>query len=274
MPGLTDVPKLLSRYVDIRCGGKSISIEYAWIAPERGEAPLLVFLHEGLGSLAMWRDFPQRLCQASNCRGLVYSRPGYGFSTPRAGDENWTVDFMHRHADEVLPALLQALHVDGGRQALWLLGHSDGGSIALLYAAKVRQLAGVVVLAPHISVEKCALDSIRKARIAYESGNLRTRLAPFHHDPDSAFWGWNRVWLSPEFTNWSIVDDLPAIVCPVLAIQGEQDEYATMEQIRGIARHVPGSVILEIPDCGHVPHRDHRETLLQKIPRFMQGLPI
>ena len=138
-------------WVDIHWAGRPVRIEHAWIAPERREAPLLVFLHEGLGSLAMWKDFPQQLCEAAQCRGLVYSRPGYGRSTPRARDEAWGLDFMHRQAHEVLPALLRALEID---VPPWLFGHSDGGSIALLHAARFSEkVSGVIAVAPHLFVD-------------------------------------------------------------------------------------------------------------------------
>ncbi|HEX6721474.1 MAG TPA: alpha/beta fold hydrolase, partial [Burkholderiaceae bacterium] len=155
-----------TEFVEIPWRERRVRIELQRVSPAqaRGDAPLVVFLHEGLGSVAMWRDFPQRLCDAAGVHGLVYSRPGYGRSTPRAPDEHWDVDFMHRQAHEVLPALLQALRIDGTRRPLWLLGHSDGGSIALLHAARhPAQVAGVVVMAPHVSVERKAIDSIARA---------------------------------------------------------------------------------------------------------------
>jgi pimeloyl-ACP methyl ester carboxylesterase len=156
-------------FVEIDWAGRRVRIEHQWIARERGTSPLIVFLHEGLGSLAMWKDFPLRLCDAAGCRGLVYSRPGYGRSTPRAAEEAWGLDFMHRQAHEVLPALLQALHIDSASEANpgwpWLFGHSDGGSIALLYAARwPSSVAGAIVVAPHILVEDRSVRSISQAR--------------------------------------------------------------------------------------------------------------
>ena len=257
--------------VQLPWGERTVDIEYQWLAPERTAAPLIVFLHEGLGSLSMWKDFPQRLCDAAGCRGLVYSRPGYGQSTPRAADEHWAPDFMHQQAHEVLPALLQALGVDPRRQALWLLGHSDGGSIALLYAARFAdQLAGAIVIAPHTMVEDLSIRSIEKAREAYLHTDLRERLARHHDNPDSAFWGWNGAWLHPAFRSWSIEAELPAIRCPLLAVQGLDDEYGSLEQIRGIARRVPQTVLLELPDCGHSPHRDQTGTLIRHVAGFIR----
>jgi pimeloyl-ACP methyl ester carboxylesterase len=188
----------------------------------------------------------------------VYSRPGYGRSTPRAPEELWDPDFMHRQAHEVLPALLQALGIS---EPPWLFGHSDGGSIALLHAARFP-VAGLVVLAPHIVVEDVSVASIERARDAYAHGDLKPRLAKHHADPDSAFWGWNRIWLDPRFRAWSIEDEISTIRCPLMAIQGEDDEYGTMEQIRGIARRVPQTRLLELPRCGHSPHRDRAEDVI------------
>ena len=257
-------------FVEIDWAGRPVSIEHAWVGAGAVQAPLLVFLHEGLGSLAMWKDFPQRLCAALGCRGLVYSRPGYGRSTPRDPQEAWDLDFMHRQAHELLPALLQALGVDTASDQPWLFGHSDGASIALLYAARFAQdIAGAIVLAPHIRVEELSLSSIEEARKAYLETDLRQRLARYHDDPDSAFWGWNRIWLHPPFKAWSIEDEIAAIRCPLLAIQGVDDEYGTLEQIRGIARRVPQTELLELADCGHSPQRDQGEAVIAAVTAFM-----
>lgn len=259
-----------SEFVEIDWRGRRTRIEHRWIARERSDRPLVVFLHEGLGSVSMWRDFPVRLCEALGWRGLVWSRPGYGRSTPRAADEAWGLDFMHRQALEVLPALLAALDVDATHAPPWLFGHSDGGSIALLYAAhRPQQLAGAVVLAPHILVEDLSVTSIAKARTAYLETDLRDRLARHHDDPDSAFWGWNGIWLHPPFRHWSIEDELGTIRCPLLGVQGLDDEYGTLEQVRGIARRVPQTRLLELPDCGHSPHRDQPAALIDAVVRFV-----
>jgi pimeloyl-ACP methyl ester carboxylesterase len=258
-------------FVDIDWAGRPVRIEHRWIARERAGAPLIVFLHEGLGSLAMWRDFPALLCDAAGARGLVYSRPGYGRSTPRAAEEAWGLDFMHRQAHEVLPALLRALGVDAAADPPWLFGHSDGGSIALLHAARCPQaVQGAVVLAPHIVVEELSLASIEQARRAYLDSGLRERLARYHDDPDSAFWGWNRIWLHPPFREWSIEAEIAAIRCPLLAVQGLDDEYGTLEQIRGIARRVPQTELLELADCGHSPQRDQPQALIDAVAGFIR----
>jgi pimeloyl-ACP methyl ester carboxylesterase len=253
---------------------RQVSVEYAWVGEGRSDVPCLVFLHEGLGSVAMWRDFPQRLCAALGWRGLVYSRPGYGHSTPRPADERWQPDFMHRQALEVLPALLGALGLCHTRQPLWLFGHSDGGSIALLHAALAHTVgqappAGIVVMAPHVMVEDVSVSSIQAARQAYVETDLKPRLARYHADPDSAFWGWNDVWLSDAFRSWDIRPILHHITGPVLAIQGLDDEYGTLEQIRSIQRMAPQTRLLELPACGHSPHRDQALAVVDAVKRFV-----
>lgn len=246
---------------------RTVEIEYAWIAPERTAAPLVVFLHEGLGSVAMWKDFPQRLCEAGGFRGLVFSRPGYGQSTPRAADEVWGVDFMHQQAHEVVPAFLDALSVQGSP---WLFGHSDGASIALLFAARFPERArGLVVLAPHIFVEDVTVENIERAKEAYLHTDLAHKLGRYHGDPDSAFWGWNRIWLDPAFRTWNIEAEIAAIRAPVLAIQGLDDEYGTLTQIRGIAQQVSGTQLLELPACAHSPHRDQPEAVIAATVAFI-----
>ncbi len=256
--------------IDIDWRGRSVRIEHRWIDRASRHLPLIIFLHEGLGSLAMWRDFPARLCAAVGARGLVWSRPGYGRSTPRRADEAWEPDFMHRQAFEVMPAFFAALGLDTAGDKPWLFGHSDGGSIALLHAARfVDNVAGLVVLAPHTHVEDVSLASIDQARVAYQTTDLRQRLSRYHDDPDSAFWGWNGVWLNPAFRDWSIEQEIGSIRCPLLAVQGLGDEYGTLEQIRGIARHVPQTQLLELADCGHSPHKDQPSVLIDAVRRFL-----
>jgi pimeloyl-ACP methyl ester carboxylesterase len=252
---------------------RSAWIETAWLRPAGvapGVGPLWIFLHEGLGSVSMWRDFPARLCSALGVEGLLYSRPGYGRSTPRPPAERWQPDFMHRQAHAVLPALLRALGIDAARRPLWLFGHSDGGSIVLLHAAShPRSLAGVVVLAPHIFVEDVSITSIQAARLAYERTDLRQRLARHHDDPDSAFFGWNDIWLDPAFRGWSIAAEIDTIGCPLLAVQGLEDEYGTLAQIHGIAARVPHTRLLALPGCGHSPHRDQPDALIAAVQSFV-----
>lgn len=241
------------------------AVEYRRVGPG-GPGPLLVFLHEGLGSVALWRDFPDRLCAAARCRGLVYSRPGYGRSSPRPPGTRWPVRFMHDQA-ALLPDLLAALDID---EPVWLFGHSDGGSIALIAAAERPDLvAGVVAVAPHIFVEDLSVASIRAARQAYLAGHLRAALARYHDDPDSAFFGWNDIWLDPGFRAWSLTDLLPRIACPVLAVQGKDDQYGTMAQIDGIAARVTRTELLKLAACGHSPQRDQPEGLIAATVDFL-----
>ncbi len=260
--------------VDVDWAGRTVRVEHARVGVDAADAPTMVFLHEGLGSVAMWKDFPQRLCEAVGLRGLVVSRPGYGRSTPRAPGERWGPDFMHRQATEVLPPLLEALGVDAAAEPPWLFGHSDGGSIALIHAARFPgRVAGLVVVAPHIVVEDVSIASIERARDAYAAGDLRQGLARYHDDPDSAFGGWCGAWLDPAFRSWSIESELASIRCPVLAVQGVDDEYGTLEQVRGIARRVPGTELLELPGCGHSPHRDRPDALIGAVARFVRSHP-
>jgi pimeloyl-ACP methyl ester carboxylesterase len=258
-------------FASVDWGGRTVRIEHQWLGRERTAAPLVVFLHEGLGSRSMWRGFPQHLCDALRCRALVYSRPGYGRSTPRAPGERWGLDFMHRQAHEVLPAFLAATGVDAAREPPWLFGHSDGGSIALLHAARYPDaVAGAVVMAPHILVEDVSVASIERARATWRETDLRERLARHHDDPDSAFFGWNDAWLQPPFRQWSIEDEIAVIRCPLLAIQGEDDEYGTMAQVRGIAGRVPHAEVLELAHCGHSPHRDQPVRVTEAVVAFVQ----
>ncbi len=258
-----------SEFVDLpsRHGDAApLRIEYRWVGDAASALPPVVFLHEGLGSVAMWKDFPDRLCTGSGLRGLVFSRPGYGRSTPKAASEHWAPDFMHRQALEVLPRLFAALDI----RTPWLFGHSDGGSIALLHAAAFP-VTGAIVVAPHVFVEPVSIASIERARAAYETGDLRQRLARYHDDPDSAFRGWNDIWLAPAFRDWNIEAALDGIACPLLAAQGADDEYGSLEQIERIQRRLPTTELLVIADCGHSPHRDQPARLIEASLRFIRA---
>lgn len=258
-------------FCDIDVLGRSQRIEYRWIGSTQPDAPVLVFLHEGLGSVAIWRDWPEAVCRLTGCRGLLYSRPGYGRSTPRPADEKWPIGYLHDQAHTVLPAVLAALGVDTAQQPPFIYGHSDGGSIALLYAAAFPdRVAGIAVAAPHIFVEDVTIENLALAREAYLTTGLRDRLARYHDDVDSAFWGWNDAWLTSEFRHWNIEAELDAIECAVVAMQGVNDEYGTLEQIRGIARRVPQTRLVEIEDCAHTPHKDQPETVAAEIAALMQ----
>jgi pimeloyl-ACP methyl ester carboxylesterase len=242
-------------------------LEVELLPAEKPGAPPLVFLHEGLGSVAMWRDFPARVAARTGCAALVYSRLGYGKSERRPAP--YAPDYMHREALETLPALLDALDIE----APVLVGHSDGASIALIHAgARIRRVAGVVAMAPHVFVEEISVASIAAAREAFATTDLRSRLGRYHDDVDGAFRGWNEAWLLPEFRDWSIAEFLPRIPCKVLAIQGEEDEYGTMAQLDAIRRLVPDVATLALPRCHHTPYRDQPEATLAAIADFVAAL--
>ena len=260
-----------SEFIEINWDGRSLQLEISLIGKTGTDSPFIVFLHEGLGSISSWKDFPTRLCNALSCRGLVYSRPGYGQSTPFDQDASWGMDFMHRQAYEVLPILLDNLEITPANHQFWLFGHSDGASIALLYASAFSDhVNGLIVVAPHILVEDLTIQSIEQLEQSYKRGDLRDRLAVHHCDPDSTFSGWIREWLSAEFRNWSIVDALNRIQAPLLAIQGTSDEYGTYAQVAGIAERVPDVEIFEIAGCRHSPHRTHPDTLLDRSAQYIR----
>ncbi|HZQ61248.1 MAG TPA: alpha/beta hydrolase [Casimicrobiaceae bacterium] len=231
----------------------------------------LVLLHEGLGSVAMWRDFPGKLAHATGCSAIVYSRYGYGRSDPIT--QPHTVRYMHDEALIVLPELLQRLDIDDPI----LVGHSDGASIALIHAGarlhegdpRHARVRAVVAMAPHVMVEDISVRSIEKARHAFLTTDLPQRLARYHVNVESVFRGWNDIWLHADFRAWNIEEYLPTIACPVLAIQGEDDEYGTMEQVRRIAQKVPDAEILALEDCRHSPHRDQTQAVIEAITRFI-----
>ncbi len=254
-------------------------------AASRAASPI-VFLHEGLGSIAMWRDFPQQLCAATGRAGLVYSRRGYGQSDAIEdvrGAGRLKPDYMHREASEVLPELLR---LEGFTRPI-LLGHSDGGTVALLHAAQ-WPVAACIVMAPHVFVEDISIAAITAARNAFEAGDLRQRLAKFHAHVDCAFWQWNDIWLSPEFRNFNITAICKQIRCPLLAIQGHDDPYGTMAQIdalQGIDAHASShigqspakniqSLLLKLEQCGHSPHKDQTQQILSSVRDWLAGIRI
>jgi pimeloyl-ACP methyl ester carboxylesterase len=256
------------QHAELPFEGRAVRLEYAWLNAEQRDAPLVVFLHEALGTLAMWRDFPQRLCDAGGFRGLLYSRYGYGGSTARPAREQWPLDYLEREARELLPDFLRAVGADARP---WLFGHSDGASIALIYAAAFPDaLAGAIVLAPHIFVEDATVAGVAAARRNYEITDLRQRLGRYHADPDGAFWRWHDRWVDPAFRDWNIEALLPAIRCPLLAIQGKDDEYATMAQLDGIKRQVPQTELLKLAACRHSPHRDQPQAVVDAALRFIR----
>ncbi|MGB7542497.1 MAG: alpha/beta hydrolase [Burkholderiales bacterium] len=231
------------------------------------DAPTLVFLHEGLGSVSMWRDFPRQAAAATGCPAVVYSRYGYGnsetFGEPRR------VDYMHDEALEVLPELLDKL----GIAEPVLVGHSDGGSIALIYAGARDRVKGLVVLAPHVFVEDISVTSIAEAKTVFETTDLPQKLGRHHADAVKTFRGWNDIWLHPDFRRWNIEEYLPRIHCPVLAIQGFDDEYGTMAQLDAISKQAGSTVeLLRLADCRHSPHRDQPAAVIEAMSRFISRL--
>jgi len=244
-------------------------LEYEWHGPSPGDAPTLVFLHEGLGSVAMWKDFPARVADATGCGALIYSRAGYGASDPIALPR--PVRFMHDEALQTLPLVLEAMQI----QDAILVGHSDGGSIALIYAGSQsdRKIRALVLEAPHVFVEGITVKSIEAARHSYEAGDLKLRLARYHKNVDNAFRGWNQVWLNPEFRSWNLAEYLPKIHLPVLVIQGEQDKFGTLRQVEAIEKGCASPVQkLILPKCGHSPHRDQPQRVLQMITGFVANV--
>jgi len=232
----------------------------------------LVLLHEGLGSIRLWRGFPDVLHAATGRRTVVWSRHGYGQSAvvtePRA------VTYMHREADRVLPELLHALDLP----SVVLVGHSDGASIALLAAGRADaptvDPVGVVGLAPHVIVEDQSISGIEAARTAAQETELLARMARHHRDAAATFWGWNRIWLDPAFRDWDITERLPAIACPVLVVQGHDDQYGTMRQLDLVEAGVPGPVTrVELDDCGHAPHLDRTDATRGAVVSFLAELP-
>src|SRR5438874_8459631 len=243
-------------------------LAYEWLGEAGAGQPTLVFLHEGLGSIRQWRDFPEKVAAATGCRALVYDRYGYGQSDVLA-EPRRTVRFMHDEALQTLPELLAGLSVE----APLLIGHSDGASIALIHAGAGHAVRGVVAVAPHVFIEPLCLTSIANATHAFESTDLAQRLGRYHRDARKTFYGWADVWLDPDFKGWNIRDDyLPHIRRPVLAIQGYDDEYGTMAQLDEIARRVKAHCeLLKLKDCGHAPFREQPEKTLEAVVRFVTG---
>ena len=250
----------------VEIGG--IRLEYIRFPATRPGLPPLIFLHEGLGSVAMWRDFPSRVAAETGAETIVYSRRGYGRSSKLAARHK--VDYMHREARETLPALLRTLNL----QRPVLVGHSDGASIALIHAASGHDVAGLVAMAPHIFVEDLTIASIEAARDTYRTTDLGKRLGRYHDDADHTFWSWNDIWLDPAFRAWNIEALLSAIRAPILAVQGKDDEYGTAAQVIGIRDRAtaPCAVVL-LPACRHSPHRDQPERTQELISEFVKTAP-
>ncbi len=251
----------------LKAGGGAL--EYACFGPPPAQAPTLVLLHEGLGSARLWRDFPARLAAATGFGVLAYSRAGYGGSDPAALPR--PLDYMTREAMDVLPGVLDAI---GFRRGV-LMGHSDGATIAAIHAGSIadRRVRGLVLMAPHFFTEPMGLAAIARARDAYETGDLRRRMARHHRDPDNAFRGWNDAWLAPGFRQWNVEEVIDYIRVPVLAVQGRGDEYGTLAQIRALQdrAHAPVDTLI-LDDCRHAPHRDCGPRVVAEITDFCARL--
>jgi pimeloyl-ACP methyl ester carboxylesterase len=239
-------------------------LEYKLILSDSAAATV-VFLHEGLGSLALWKDFPREIAASARCNALVYSRLGYGLSTPlRIAREP---AYMHDEALDVLPRLLDLLEIYNPI----LLGHSDGASIALIHAGSAaRAVRGLIVMAPHIMVEDLSITSIAAVRHNFLTSDLPQKLQRYHEDLDGAFWGWNNIWLDPRFRNWNIAEHVRRITCPILAIQGFEDEFGTMEQIDRLAKLAPVTESLKLRHCGHSPYREQAQAVLEASAQFIK----
>jgi len=246
--------------MQVKLDGRSVEV---LDRPGDAALPPLVLLHEGLGSAQLWKDFPTALGEATGARVVAFSRFGHGSSDPPPRPR--TPAFMHEEAQDVLPALFEAVAVDEPV----LVGHSDGASIALIHAAS-HPVRGVVAMAPHVFVEEMCLTEIREAKRVYETGGLRERMARHHRDPDAAFYGWNDVWLHPDFPRWSIEGVLGDIECPLLLIQGTEDQYGTLEQLDRIEAGVAGPVERVHLACRHAPHLEAPDETLAAAAGFIR----
>jgi pimeloyl-ACP methyl ester carboxylesterase len=240
-------------------------LETTWIEPASDGRPTIVMLHEGLGSVALWKDFPAKLAQRTGCGVLVYSRYGHGNSDKLM--EKRPVRFMHHEGEVVLPEVLDKL---GIRKPI-LVGHSDGGSIALIFGGKYPDaVSGLILEAPHVFVEDLSIASITQAKTMYESTDFPQRLGRYHAYVDATFWGWNDIWLDPAFRSWNIEEYVPRITCPVLCIQGEQDEYGTMAQLEAVKAGAPQTRVEMLANCKHSPHRDQEAKTLELMAEFVE----
>lgn len=244
--------------------GRELHYEIVAAGPS---TPPLVFLHEGLGSVDLWRGFPNDVTAAIGRRGLVYSRYGNGWSTPLK--EPRRPDYMHEEALQVLPDVVSRL-LD---RTPVLIGHSDGASIALMYAGSGKPVEALVLIAPHVFVEEETIASIASFRDSFRESDIAARMAKYHVEPESTFYGWADVWLSPAFRAWNIEEYLPGVSCPVLLIQGAADEYGTPRQLDAIADAVSGAVTTVLVDgAGHSPHVSHPDEVTAAVVDFIGGL--
>lgn len=251
----------------IEAAGKRL--EYRCLGPAPADAPTIVMLHEGLGCVALWRDFPEAVAAATGWGVFVYSRAGYGRSDP--ADLPRPIDYMTREAVDVLPTVLDS----AGVARCVLLGHSDGATISAIYAGSVadHRVRGLILMAPHFFTEPGGLAAIQSARSAYDDGDLRGKMAKYHRDPDNAFLGWNDSWLNPDFAAWNVAEVIDYIRVPALAIQGEGDQYGTLAQIRELEERSYAPVEVEVlADCQHAPFLEQPEKTLGAVAGFIARL--
>jgi pimeloyl-ACP methyl ester carboxylesterase len=244
-----------------------LQFEYRRIGNNKTDSPTLVFLHEGLGSVSMWKDFPEQLAEATGLDAFIYSRQSYGKSSPLPVSRK--SDYMHDEALDILPKVLDQANI---KNAI-LVGHSDGASIALLFAgSNIPPVpCALVLMAPHVFNEDLSIKSIALAKQAFENSDLRERLGVYHNDVDNAFWRWNDIWLHSDFKDWNIENCLRSITAPMLVIQGEDDEYGTDAQIHAIQEKCGGTVeTLILSDCKHAPFRDQNEATTSGISYFIE----
>lgn len=250
-----------TRLLNVKANGHSLEVQRMGV---QRLLPELVFLHEGLGSVSHWRDFPAQVTALTGCPATVYSRYGSGNSDLLM--EARGVRHMHEEALVVLPDLLAQLKID---QPI-LIGHSDGASIAIIYAGANDRVRGLVLLAPHVFVENLSVASIEEAKVQFQTTDLPLKLARHHRDAERTFWGWNDIWLRPDFRSWNIEEYLPRITCPTLVIQGLQDQYGTMAQVEAIRTKSAGQVdVLALENCRHSPQRDQPQATLEAIAEFV-----
>jgi len=265
------MPELQQKDFFIRAAGRRLRVRKLTHSDSDGEGsrPTLVFLHEGLGAIEMWHDFPAILAETTACDCLIYDRWGHGRSD--ALDVKRTLRYVHDEALDSLPEVLNHSNVDDAI----LIGHSDGGSIALIFAAEYPEiLRGIITEAAHVFVEEITLEGIREALDIYNNTDLKQKLARYHGDnTEKIFRAWHETWLQPEFKSWDIQDCLPKVKCPVLVIQGEDDQYGTAAQVEAIAHQVTGpSKVLLLPNCAHIPHRESKDRVAQEMTKFILGL--
>lgn len=245
------------------------SVEYACYGPPPEDAATIIMLHEGLGCLALWRDFPSRVAKATGLGVFVYSRPGYGAS----GSVNLPrpLDFMTKEAVDFMPALLDAF---GCRRGI-LMGHSDGATVSAIYAGSTEDLRirGLILMAPHFFTEDAGLQEIAKTRTAFETGDLRTKMSKYHADVDGAFKGWADTWLDPGFKNWNVAEVIDYLRIPVLAIQGREDQYGSLAQVHEIEDRIYSPVdVVVLDQCRHAPHQDKPKETLAAIADYVAHL--